>query len=137
MSGRAAVLMDTHTFLWFLMKSSRLSNTALSILQNADNAVYFSMVSLWELSLKYSIGKLELRGTDPRAMRLAALDVGALELSLTPEDCASYHLLPTKEDHRDPFDRMLIWQAISRKMPLLSKDRAFHQYRKDGLELIW
>jgi PIN domain nuclease of toxin-antitoxin system len=129
--------MDTHTFLWFLMESDRLSDTALEIIQDTNTAIYISMVSIWELSLKYSIGKLELKGTDPDAMLAAALDVGILELSLTLNDCASYHLLPTKENHRDPFDRMLIWQAISHKLPILSKDISFQQYRQDGLALIW
>jgi PIN domain nuclease of toxin-antitoxin system len=129
--------MDTHTFLWFLMDGSRLSDTVLEIVQNVNNAVYVSMVSMWELSLKYSIGKLELKGTDPGEMFAVASKGGILELSLTSEDCASYHLLAVKEHHKDPFDQMLIWQAISRKMPVLSKDRSFEQYRQDGLELIW
>jgi PIN domain nuclease of toxin-antitoxin system len=129
--------MDTHTFLWFLMESGRLSETVVEIIRNADNAVYISMASIWELSLKYSIGKLDLKGTDPNAMLAAALKGGILELSLTSEDCALYHLLPIKEGHRDPFDRMLIWQAISRRMPILSKDSSFQQYRPNGLELIW
>jgi PIN domain nuclease of toxin-antitoxin system len=87
--------------------------------------------------LKYSIGKLALKGTDPAALLAAALKEGILELPLALEDGASYHLLPAKENHRDPFDRMLIWQAISHRMPILSKDSSFQQYRQDGLELIW
>jgi PIN domain nuclease of toxin-antitoxin system len=129
--------MDTHTFLWFLMESDRLSDKVLQTIQDADNALYISAVSIWELSLKYAIGKLQLKGTDPRAMLAAARENGILELALTHEDCASYHLLPAKDEHKDPFDRMLIWQAISRRMPILSKDNSFQQYRPDGLELIW
>jgi PIN domain nuclease of toxin-antitoxin system len=137
MGGRSGFLMDTHTFLWFLMDGSQLSDAVLEIVRNVNNAVYVSMISMWELSLKYSMGKLKLEGTDPGTMLAAALREGILELSLTHEDCASYHLLATKEDHKDPFDRMLIWQAISHEMPILSKDSSFQQYRQNGLELIW
>ncbi|MDR1082861.1 MAG: type II toxin-antitoxin system VapC family toxin, partial [Coriobacteriales bacterium] len=92
MNRRSNFLMDTHVFLWFLMESSRLSDTVLEIVRDAGSTVYVSAVSLWEISLKYSIGKLELKGTDPDAMLAAASENGILELSLTPEDCASYYL---------------------------------------------
>lgn len=137
MSRRSGFLMDTHTFLWFLMESDRLSDTVLRTIQDVDNTIYVSVVSIWELSLKYAIGKLMLKGTDPTAMLATAREVGILELSLEFEDCASYHLLPAKEGHKDPFDRMLVWQAISHKMPILSKDSSFQQYRQDGLQLVW
>jgi PIN domain nuclease of toxin-antitoxin system len=66
-----------------------------------------------------------------------AIKTGFSLINLNPDEAITFNNLPIKEKHRDPFDRMLIWQAIIRKMILISKDPFFKQYRKDGLKILW
>jgi PIN domain nuclease of toxin-antitoxin system len=58
-------------------------------------------------------------------------------IDMKENEAITFHELPLKKNHKDPFDRMLIWQAITKKMILASKDKSFEQYKKDGLKLIW
>ena len=58
-------------------------------------------------------------------------------IDMQENETITFHKLPLKEKHKDPFDRMLIWQAITKKMTIISKDELFEQYKKDGLKLIW
>jgi len=129
-------LIDSHVFLWAIFSPERLSRRATEIILNPDSTVNVSVVTFWELSLKFALGKLELNGVTPDLFPGAAKDAGFDILSLADHEAASFHALPRLE-HRDPFDRMLIWQAISRKLRLISADRAFDAYRAHGLKTVW
>ncbi len=128
-------LLDTHSFLWSIFETSRLSIPVRSILSNGKNTIYVSAVSFWEISLKFGLGKLELENT-PEQLPALAKQMGFLTLPIEPEEVASFYRLP-KIAHKDPFDRMLIWQAISRNLILLSKDKQFEQYSQYGLKILW
>ena len=129
-------LLDTHTLLWALFEPSRLGRKGAEIINNADVTILVSVVSFWELSLKYAIGKLELSNVTPDdfpgLVRQAGFDV----LPLAEADAATFHRLPRRE-HSDPFDRLLIWQAISRKLTFITKDKACTAYTKQGLKVVW
>lgn len=129
-------LIDTHVLLWLLFTPKKLSKTAKSIIQNPNHTIFVSPVSLWEISLKYSIGKLRLIGYLPEDIEQAIdqLNLTILELN-TQQILTSYKL--TQNPHKDPFDRLLIWQAISLSMPIITKDAAFLYYKNEGLEIIW
>lgn len=129
-------LLDSHTFLWALLDRKKLSTKVSDLLENTTHQVFVSSVSFWEISLKYRLGKLDLIGVSPQELPILAQESGFDSLSLTPEDAAAYHLLGA-EWHRDPFDRMLIHQAISHNLILLSKDKAIRQYRSVGLKQLW
>lgn len=129
-------LLDTHTLLWTLFEPARLGRKGTEIINNADETVLVSVVSLWELSLKYSIGKLELGNVVPDDFPALVREAGFEVLPLAEADAATFHHLPRLE-HRDPFDRLLIWQAISRKLTFISQDRACAVYRKLGLKVVW
>ncbi len=130
-------LLDTHTFLWSIFDSSRLSVPVRSIISNRKNNIYVSSVTFWEISLKFALGKLELETYTPEQLpALAKKPMGFITLPIEPEEVASFYRLP-KMAHKDPFDRMLIWQAISRNLVLLSKDERFEQYNEYGLKLFW
>lgn len=116
------LLLDTHTLLWSLQDSRRLSPTARRYLQQAD-AVYVSAVCLWEIAIKSQLGKLR---ADPAALVEAIAASGFLELPVTWRHASALHGLPPL--HRDPFDRMLVAQAITEPLRLITHDEALRPY---------
>jgi PIN domain nuclease of toxin-antitoxin system len=129
-------LLDTHVLIWSLMYSSKLSNNCLEILKNKKNTIFVSTISFWEISLKHSLNKLEILRLMPDALPELAIEAGYELLPLLPEDVANYHQLDAAW-HRDPFDRMLIWQAIQKNITLISKDENINKYESVGLKVIW
>lgn len=128
-------LLDTHSFLWSIWQPEKLGKQALTVLENSDNNVYVSSITFWEVSLKYSLGKLTL-GCKPDDLLKFADDMGFAKISLTSEEAALCYQLP-KFAHKDPFDRMLIWQAVANNLILISKDSQFDNYSQYGLKVIW
>jgi PIN domain nuclease of toxin-antitoxin system len=129
-------LLDTHTLIWALQKRRKLSPKVKAILENIDNKIYVSAISFWEISLKYSLGKLTIGGVTPEQMPELAIKTGFELLPLHSSESASFHKLPLGA-HRDPFDGMLVWQAINKEMILITKDRQLHQYDSLGARLLW
>ena len=103
---------------------------------NLSNDVFVSAVSFLEIAIKVRTGKLDIGKDKPGDMPHRAVDMGFILLGLSPEDAATMGQL-AEETHFDPFDRMLIWQAISQKMTLISGDREFERFKTDGLKLLW
>lgn len=130
-------LMDTCTLLWALMEPQRLSLRSQEILRNPDDEVFVSPVSYWEISLKYSIGKLALQGILPDEIPDLCLNSGFRLLAWDSLTIASSHRLPFIDGHKDPFDRMLIWTAIQNKICLISSDTLFDLYSDHGLIRCW
>ena len=129
-------LLDTHALLWTLFDPDRLGKKAADCIRNPDVAVAVSVVSFWEISLKYATGKLELSGVVPDDFPAIVRQSGFDILPIAETDAATFHHLP-RMAHKDPFDRLIIWQAISRKLTLISQDSAFADYRKLGLKVLW
>lgn len=132
-----AWLLDTHALLWTLFEPGKLGKRTRSILKEPENEVLVSPVSYWEISLKYGLGKLELPDTDPSEIPAAARQLGLAEAPLAFEILSTFHRLPYAPDHRDPFDRLLIWQGICGKHTLLSRDRAIPFFKAHGLMADW
>ncbi len=116
------LLLDTHLLLWWLEDSPSLSAQAREVIGNSENTVFVSAVSLWEIRLKQSLGKLRL--PDDFMERLAAESFESLPLAGSQTRQVS--LLPWL--HRDPFDRMLVAQAQVEKLVLLTADEALAAY---------
>jgi len=116
------ILLDTHLLLWWLSASPSLSVPAREMIRDPENTVFVSAVSLWEIWLKHSLGKLQL--PVDFAERLAAESLESLPLTTSQTQQVS--LLPWH--HRDPFDRMLIAQAQFEKLILLTADKALRAY---------
>lgn len=129
-------LLDTHYVLWSLYEPENITDSVRQILENDTDIKMISGINLWEISLKYSLGKLELGGTKPDEILDSLLESGFSVAELEGRLLATYHKLPRKDDHRDPFDRLLIWQAISSDYTLITHDNAIAQYRTDGLRLL-
>ena len=126
------VLLDTHAFLWLITGDDRLSETARNTYLNPDNSLFFSAASLWEMCIKVSLGKISMKTgwlrTIQNEMTINAIQWLPIELS----HCAKVIKLPFH--HRDPFDRMLIAQAITENMQLLSRDNRLSAY---AIKRIW
>ena len=129
-------LLDTHTLLWTLFEDEKLSAKASEAISNAENAIYVSVISYWEISLKYALGKLELVGIAPDQLPEKAKEIAIDTMALSEEDAVTFYKLPRLK-HKDPFDRLIIWQAIRRDVPLISKDKNVADYQDFGLEVLW
>ncbi len=130
-------LLDTCTMIWLLKEPEKLSEKAVRLIENPHVEVFVSTISFWELSLKHAIGKLSIGNVELEDLEELLTDelfIGVI--GLNEQETLSYHRLPIFGDHRDPFDRMLAWQAIKRNMVLISSDPAFELYRQCGLRLI-
>lgn len=129
-------LLDTHTLLWVLFDDEKLSEKARDIIENSDNEIYVSTITYWEISLKYAIGKLELENITPEELPNKAKEINIETLEITEDEAATFYKLPIIK-HKDPFDRLLIWQAINRNITLISKDEVMKEYQKFGLKNLW
>jgi PIN domain nuclease of toxin-antitoxin system len=129
-------LLDTHTFLWTTGRSERLSQKARQEIEDARNEIFVSAVSFWEIAMKARRGNLDLSGLRSVDLIDKATIMGIQLISLDPTEAATISDL-TENNHFDPFDRMLIWQAISRKLTLISSDSKFRHFVPDGLKLLW
>lgn len=120
------LLLDTHTFLWFIMGSPNLSANARALIEDIANEKFFSVASLWDMAIKLSIGKLAL--TAPLDVLIPQqLSFNGIEsLNINTDHAAALVTLPFH--HRDPFDRMLIAQAVVEKMSVVGIDTAFDAY---------
>lgn len=134
------ILLDTHYLLWAFIDTGKIPKTIFSSLLDEENEVFYSQASLWEIAIKCRLGKLELRGQGPNEKLsperfLAEVSDSYLEcLPLRNEDLVSSYRLPV--EHKDPFDRIMIWQAIRSDLYFLSVDGQADKYAKYGLKLL-
>ena len=131
------LLLDTCSLIWALQNAEQLSAPARKALQAPQNSVSVSIVSFWEISLKSGLGKLTLHGADPEDFPRFVGEAGWDILPLSQEIAASAGRLQRNPDHRDPFDRLLIWTAINEGFSLVSGDAAFLAYAPHGLKICW
>ena len=129
-------LLDTHTFIWAITEKEKLSRMVKDTFANNANLFFVSSITFWEISLKFASGKLTLTGFSPGDMPSMAANAGFKLISLTPEQSSSFYQL-TKTLHKDPFDRMLIWQAVQQNLIFITKDDQLHPYKEVGLKTLW
>lgn len=129
-------LVDTHVFLWVILSPKKISKRIRDILFDPSLSKYVSVITFWEISLKYQLGKIDLAGILPDKLPIIAKDSGFEILDLDPDTAASFYKLP-RLGNKDPFDRMLAWQAISYDFHLLTKDQDFADYKDRGLKIVW
>jgi PIN domain nuclease of toxin-antitoxin system len=120
------LLLDTHTFLWFIEGSLNLSNTARSLLEDPENQRFLSVASLWDISIKVSIGKLEIGMAFTELVKREVYGNAIELLEVQPECLDELAKLPFH--HKDPFDRLIIAQSLAERIPVVSKDSAFGRY---------
>ncbi len=124
------VLLDTHALIWALFDENRLSKYGRDLIMNPDLEVLASIVSAWEIAIKQGLGKL----APPGDTALAINESGFEHLPIRLNHCHAYSQLSHDGRHRDPFDRMLVVQAMAEDAHLLSRDSALDRY---GVQRIW
>ena len=129
-------LVDTHILLWSLFSPRRVSRKVKGILSESETIKFVSVISIWEIAIKFSLGKLDLKGVLPDTLPAIVKSARFEILDLNVETAASFYRLP-KIGNKDPFDRMLAWQAISYDYHLLTKDKDLSDYKDYGLEVIY
>lgn len=125
------VLLDTHTFLWFIAGDSSLSQSARAAIEDLDNNRYLSMASLWEIAIKISVRRLELSEPFEILIPKQLADNSIELLGISFDHTALVSSLPFH--HRDPFDRLLIAQSKVEQMTLVSIDSVFDSYSVNRL----
>jgi PIN domain nuclease of toxin-antitoxin system len=125
-------LIDTHAWLWSLESPEELGREAIAILKNPRNVILFSAVSAWEIAIKVSLRKLELPEPPAEYLRSRLSEESYTELPVEVKHAIKVPDLPAI--HRDPFDRLLIAQAIVENVPLLTADRQLEKY---PAQFIW
>jgi len=125
-------LLDTHSFLWFVGGDARLSAPAQQTIEDLSNEIFISTASLWEIAIKVNLGKLDLGApyeqfvpAELQRQKIAVFPIAVAHLSVVAR-------LPLH--HRDPFDRLIIAQALTEGMPVITVDEVFDDY---GVQRIW
>ena len=124
-------LWDTHALIWFGENDPQLSKKAKQAIESLDNEKYVSLATLWEMSIKSSLGKLQLK-MQLKAVIAALQENGFLLLPISPDHVLQVETLPFL--HKDPFDRLLIAQAIHEDFFIVSNEVPFDDY---GVKRLW
>ncbi|MDA8528642.1 type II toxin-antitoxin system VapC family toxin [Opitutaceae bacterium] len=130
-------LLDTHSMLWALFTPSKLSAEARRTLTAPEHRIIVSSISFWEISIKFTLGKLTLPRTLPDELPDAVRSIGFEIREVTASELASFHQLPLDPSHRDPFDRMLVWIALQQNLTFVSRDKRLSLYADRGLKRVW
>lgn len=128
------VLLDTHTCIWFWEADPRLSRTAEAVVADPTNVKLVSPASPWEVAIKVGLGKLAVSGGYPGYFRRNMLRTGFVWLPATDDHHARVAVLPQFPKHRDPFDRLIVAQALVENIAVVSIDPKFDPY---GVRRIW
>lgn len=126
------ILLDTHTFIWWDSHAAKLSRKALECCQAQNNTLLLSVVSVWEIQIKHQLGKLTLKMPLRDILETQQRDNGIRILPIAVEHILALEELPMH--HRDPFDRLLIAQAKTEQLMLLSCDPIFQSY---PVQVMW
>ena len=123
------ILLDTHVLIWLVEGDKNLSTLARSAIEDEDNSLYLSIASLWEITIKLSLGKLDLQLSVDEMVESFLIPGGIEILQIETSHLSILRDLPLH--HRDPFDRLIIAQAQAEKMTLISADGVFDLYDVD------
>ena len=125
-------LLDTHTFLWMVAEPAKLSAKITEIVRAADNQLLLSAASGWEIALLWHLKRVELPDQPQRFIPEALQKLSVIPLPIGFDAAISAATLPLV--HRDPFDRIIIAEALRENVPVLTKDRTFTEY---GARTLW
>lgn len=126
------VLLDTHVLIWWSISPGNLSETVYQLLDDQSNSLFFSLASIWEMQIKLQIGKLTLNLPLPELIENQCQTNGLQLLSIETSHIYALNNLPSH--HKDPFDRILIAQAIVETIPIVSIDGIFDNY---PIQRLW
>jgi len=128
------ILLDTHTLVWFLEGSTELSSKARKLIENIDNTRFISIASIWEIAIKLSVGKLHLKYSFDKLSKLL-WDNSIEILPVRFEHTQKIITLPFH--HKDPFDRLIIAQALVENLQIIGRDEQFDNHLNNTIKRIW
>jgi PIN domain nuclease of toxin-antitoxin system len=129
-------LVDTHCLIWSLLDPQKIASSHRAVLVDATSPKFVSKISYWEIALKFGLGKLQLKGISPERLLKVATEAGYEIYDITEDDFATSYQLPVSKVHKDPFDRLLVWQCIRNDLVFVSEDKRLKEYVKHGLKLV-
>jgi PIN domain nuclease of toxin-antitoxin system len=129
-------LLDTHSLIWFQENNPKIPEKVMTMIRKKDNVILFSQVSLFEIAIKQKIGKLPSFYATVEEVYHQAINDGFTFLTIQNQHIFNYNNLKLIEDHRDPFDRLLITTAIEENATILSADEKFKLYA-DLVPVLW
>lgn len=125
-------LLDTSTFLWWDSSVSKLSTVAYDTIEDETTTIYLSLISIWEMQIKQQLGKLSLRVPLPQLVQEQTSQNNIILMPLN--EAHIYRLSQLSDHHRDPFDRLIISQAINENLTLITND---HHIQKYAVSILW
>ncbi|WKN41513.1 type II toxin-antitoxin system VapC family toxin [Tunicatimonas pelagia] len=126
-------LLDTSTFIWFVQGDARLSRTAQAQIEEPENTIFVSIISLWEIVIRQRLNKLDFEADVPQMISdIQTMDARLLNLS--PHHLQVLEGLDYNPDHKDPFDRLLVSQAIADNLSIITNGGKFPTY---SIDLVW
>ncbi len=126
------LLLDTNVFIWLNDSPQRVSEQVMSVVANPNNDLFLSLTSIWEMQIKIQLGKLQLNDSLPEILKTQQVENNLELLTISLEHVLALESLP--HHHKDPFDRLLIAQAQTEEMTLVSADGMFGLYE---VKLLW
>ena len=132
------ILLDTHILLWAMMDRPTLSPNAREIITENRNSLYYSIVSIWEIAIKHKLHPDNLLSSGADVVKVCQ-EANLRSLSLANEHIATFEKLTRQEDapgHKDPFDQILISQAIAEKMIFLTHDKTLQYYVGANIKIV-
>jgi PIN domain nuclease of toxin-antitoxin system len=133
----ASYLLDTHCLIWFLGgNENKIPSSVNELIRNSANTIFFSQISLFEITIKQKIGKLPDFASTVADVHSNAIDTGFSFLNIQNEHLFQYENIPLHEAHRDPFDRLLIATALHEKAIILTADKSFMLYANQ-VKVLW
>ena len=129
-------LLDTHVVLWILFDVDKIPISTLEIIKDIDNEIFISAASFWEISIKYNLNKLDINNFNVSELPKIFTEQGYKIMSISSNETATLWQLKL-DYHKDPFDRILIWQAITNNFIFISNDINMSPYKMEGLRLMW
>ena len=125
------LLLDTHVLIWFINGDDQLPEKSINLIKNLENRCFVSLVSIWEIAIKLSLGKIDVRGGLDEISKI----MRRYELELLPITFEHLQKLMTLDfHHRDPFDRIIISQGLVEKLEVVTKDENFPYY---NIKIVW
>ncbi len=129
-------LIDTHILIWLALSPERISKNIIQIIENPLNEIHVSTINLWEIAIKLSVKKLDIQNLEIDDLIEMCHEQNIKIVELPISAIKKYKNLPIKENHKDPFDRILVSLSIAENYTFLSSDSKINQYEKDGLKVL-
>ena len=128
------ILLDTHYLLWAFIDTSKISQSVYHKLLADENDIFYSQASLWEISIKFNMGKLSLKGMNPEEFYEEVENSFLKCRAFSNDELITFYKLPI--EHKEQFDRIMIWQSIKSDYYFLSVDRQITKYERYGLKIL-